>query len=63
MIDAMTTQDVPPPSRREPLAPSPTPISLPAPSSVPHLSPTGIIKDDKNSAWHWLRRKRKRRNT
>jgi hypothetical protein len=46
MIDAMGTQDASTPPRREALAPSPTPIPARAPSSVPHVSPTGIIKED-----------------
>jgi hypothetical protein len=59
MVDVMSTPDTPMLPRREPLPLSPT--TLPAPSSVPHVSPSGIIKEDDERGWRWFRRKRKRR--
>ncbi len=52
----MRKTSTPKPQTLEPLAQAP--VSLPGPSSVPHVGPTGPIKSD--GRWHLLKRKRRR---
>lgn len=57
----MSAPDPPRLPRREPLPFSPT--TLPAPSSVPHVSPTGIIREKEDTRdWPWFWRRRKPRD-
>ncbi len=55
----MSDSDIPTPRYRETVPPSPT--TLPAPSSVPHVSAYGIIKEEDEYGWRWFWRKRKPR--
>lgn len=47
---------------REPLIPSQPPALPYPPSGVPHMSPTGIIRERDGRGWRWFRRKRKPRD-
>jgi len=58
----MSDPDQPTPPYREALKPSSPPMAMPAPSSIPHVSPHGIIKDDNPREWRWFWRKRKPRD-
>ncbi len=58
----MKDQDASTPPMREALVPTHPPLAPYAPSPVPHLSPTGIIKEDDERGWRWFRRKRKPRD-
>lgn len=47
---------------REALVPKHPPLPARAPSPIPHVSPTGIIKEHDERGWRWFRRKRKQRD-
>jgi hypothetical protein len=44
-----------------PLAPSPTPLQMPGPSNVPHVTVYGVIPTTNPSLWSALRGKLRRR--
>jgi hypothetical protein len=59
----MNDQDASKPPMRPALVPKHPPLAPRAPSSIPHVSPTGIIKERDENGWRrWLGRKRKSRD-
>lgn len=49
----MKDQDASTPPMREALVPSQPPLAPRAPSSIPHVSPSGIIREHDERWWHW----------
>jgi hypothetical protein len=58
----MTDWDTSTPPMREALVPKHPPLAPRAPSPIPHVSPTGIIKEREKREWPWFKRKRKPRD-
>lgn len=54
----MNDHDASTPPMQEAVVPTHPPLPPYAPSPVPHLSPTGIIKQRDGRLWRWLERKR-----